>query len=1195
MDMNTTRQPAALLVAILLLAGCSGTEPVVPSMQAQADPDPWLTLFDGTSLDGWTQAGPGDFVLEPDGTMRSRGGMGLFYYAEQPFRDYVLEVDWKVGKHTANSGVFLRFPETTDPWVAVNQGYEIQIDNSRDPDHVTGSVYSFSAPFQVTANPTEAWNTYRIKVTGQRYEVWLNEEKINDFIGDRSREGYIGLQNHDDSSKVWFRNIRVKPLPENTPAPESLAEMVAVDEEREPIRVLMMTATHGFRHGPAIAAQKEIMTALSQTTEFRVDTTEDLTHLNPENLARYDLLFFANATLRAPAPEGAATASNAGAAGTFANYDVEIQVPNNAMGGKLALSGDADALTGTILFDAFPDPSPLADVMLDGNALSFNWDGGQFGTIEAALTLDGDALSGQISAGGNQIPMTGARSDAEEAASSEKAWTLDITTPQGLVEAVLTLFGEQEDGGQIAFPEGTAPLQDLALDGPAIRFNFEGGQLGNIAAGAETDGDTIAGNFTVGGAPVPFTGSAVTAREEQETEGPRITPEQQAAIMDFLRAGKGIAVAHAGLDALYNWDAYRAMVGGGLFESHPWTQSVRIAIEEPDNPAVQHFGDGFWIRDEIYVLDENPRWNARVLASLDMESVGIEQGPADAGRNDYPISWIRNHNGGRVFATKLGHFADVWKTPAFLKHLLQGMRMAAGRLEADFSGHRVKETIAENVWPDDIAIDDRGNVWIAELRGKIHHYNAETGEVCQIAHLPTTDPTKIEHGLYGIEVDPNFYDGEPYIYLYYAERETIINTLSRFEYRDGQLDLTTEHVLLRVPTEPQCCHQAGDIEWGPDGTLYLSTGDTGMSETRPAWKLSEVQLDAFKARHNLKDYHWSRLVDSERSAQNLQDLRGKILRINKDGTIPKDNPFFGEAGIRWEIYAYGLRNPYRFKVDHQTGALYIGVVGPDASFDYDEYNISEKGGENFGWPRTLGRLFYNEWTPEMIPNYVPPLWEYTYETGGRSATVGPIYRHEGPGAFPKAIQNKVFLFDWSRRWIKYADVKETGFVNDVEADVRNVPLKANMRTKRLVNIKTFDTLRRTAPISMEQGPDGSLYLAEFDGFWDAGPNAKVTRYRWVEGNQDPMGDASFRPSDDDPRRVQFDGSRSYDPNADPLTYHWDFGDGTTSSEPNPLHRYSKDGSYTARLTVTDTHGMASKPVSLEVVVGAAVPEAGDER
>jgi glucose/arabinose dehydrogenase len=480
-----------------------------------------------------------------------------------------------------------------------------------------------------------------------------------------------------------------------------------------------------------------------------------------------------------------------------------------------------------------------------------------------------------------------------------------------------------------------------------------------------------------------------------------------------------------------------------------------------------------------------------------MQSVGVEQGPADQSRNDYPISWIRNYEGGRVFITKLGHFPDVWTTPDFLQHLLQGMRMAAGRIPSDFSGHMVKETIAEGVWPDDIAVDDRGNVWIAELRGKVHRYDAETGQTRLIGTVPTTDPTKIEHGLYGIEIDPNFFDGEPYVYLYYAEPETFINTLSRFEYRDGQIDFNAPQVLLRVPTEPQCCHQAGDIEWGPDGTLFLSTGDTGMSETRPDWEVPEDRIEAFKQRHGLKDIHWSRLVDSERSAQNLTDLRGKILRIHKNGRIPKDNPFYGQTGVRWEIYAYGLRNPYRFKVDPQTGYLYIGVVGPDASFDYDEYDISTEGGENFGWPRTIGKLFFNEWTPDMIPNYTPPLWEYTYETGGRSATVGPIYRHEGPGGFPAAFQNKIFLFDWSRRWIKYADVGELPFRNDTTSDVRVQPPNITIPAKRFVDIKEFDQLTTTAPISMELGPDGALYVAEFDGFWDAGPNARVTRYRWV--------------------------------------------------------------------------------------------------
>ena len=111
----------------------------------------WKTLFDGSSLDGWYQAGPGQFVLEPDGSMISEGGMGLFYYSKESFRDFELELEWKSNKTTANSGVFVRFPKTDDPWVAVDEGYEIQIDDSRDPDHKTGSIFAISKAFR--SNP----------------------------------------------------------------------------------------------------------------------------------------------------------------------------------------------------------------------------------------------------------------------------------------------------------------------------------------------------------------------------------------------------------------------------------------------------------------------------------------------------------------------------------------------------------------------------------------------------------------------------------------------------------------------------------------------------------------------------------------------------------------------------------------------------------------------------------------------------------------------------------------------------------------------------------------------------------------------------------------------------------------------------------------------------------------------------------
>ena len=595
--------------------------------------------------------------------------------------------------------------------------------------------------------------------------------------------------------------------------------------------------------------------------------------------------------------------------------------------------------------------------------------------------------------------------------------------------------------------------------------------------------------------------------EETDTAKEGLASEtQRAAIAGFVDGGGGLAVAHTGLDSFHRWDAYREMVGGGLLEEHPWTQEVRLNVEDRGNAAVTHLGESFRIRDQIYVLDRNPRWNGQVLLSLDMPSVGVDPGSADQSRDDHPVSWIRRHGKGRVFVTTLGHFAEVWRHPGFARHVSEGLLIAGGRVPADFGGRMVKETISDRVWPDDLAVDEQGDVWIAELTGKIYRYRPGGGEPRLVAELPTTNPLGLEHGLYGLEVDPNFYRGEPYVYAYYAERETFINTLSRFTYRDGALDRSTEKVLLRVPTEPACCHQGGDLEWGPGQTLFVSTGDngknfnplestgeTGVRET----EITEARIARFVERHGLTGHHWSRLADSERTSQNLQELRGKIIRINKDGTIPRDNPFFGKPGIRWEIYAYGLRNPFRIKYDAPTGRLYLGVVGPDEATTYDWFNVSV-GGENFGWPRASGRLFYNEWTPERIPGYAPPIWEYTYAGGGRSAVMGPIYRHRGEGAFPAVFHDRVFVLDWARKWIKWAEVEEHGtFESDTAAEVKREKTLVRIPALRLRNIKTFDVLGITNPISMELGPDGCLYLAEFAGYRGPGEGSNLSRYCWV--------------------------------------------------------------------------------------------------
>ncbi|GAA1360280.1 ThuA domain-containing protein [Streptomyces beijiangensis] len=189
-------------------------------VKADCKPDTgYRALFNGKSLDGWKQAGPGKFNVV-DGQLQSEGGMGLLYYQAKQFNAYSLKLDWKMTGDD-NSGVFVGFPESDDPWSAVNKGYEVQIDASDAPDRTTGSVYSFKsanikARDQVLRPPGQ-WNSYEIRVQGERLTIFLNGVKVNDFTNTdpvRSlKDGYIGLQNHSADDQVAFRNIQLKELP----------------------------------------------------------------------------------------------------------------------------------------------------------------------------------------------------------------------------------------------------------------------------------------------------------------------------------------------------------------------------------------------------------------------------------------------------------------------------------------------------------------------------------------------------------------------------------------------------------------------------------------------------------------------------------------------------------------------------------------------------------------------------------------------------------------------------------------------------------------------------------------------------------------------------------------------------------------------------------------------------------------------
>ncbi|HDQ46332.1 MAG TPA: DUF1080 domain-containing protein [bacterium] len=169
---------------------------------------------------GWNHYGPGHFELdEKSGVLKGQGGMGLFWFSAKKFRDFVLELEFRCEDHYTNSGVFLRVPDMPVSDDYIHRSHEIQIDNASRGIHQTGAVYDAVAPSSLAFHEAGEWNHYRITFRGMRLTVELNGVQIIDWeAGPRgkvksiAREGYIGLQNHDSRSPVYFRNVFVKEL-----------------------------------------------------------------------------------------------------------------------------------------------------------------------------------------------------------------------------------------------------------------------------------------------------------------------------------------------------------------------------------------------------------------------------------------------------------------------------------------------------------------------------------------------------------------------------------------------------------------------------------------------------------------------------------------------------------------------------------------------------------------------------------------------------------------------------------------------------------------------------------------------------------------------------------------------------------------------------------------------------------------------
>jgi sugar phosphate isomerase/epimerase len=180
-----------------------------------------LSWWDGKfSKHGWNHYGPGYFILdEKTGVLKSQGGMGLLWYSRKIYGDFVLELEFKCSQADTNSGIFLRIPGIPSSDDYIYHSFEVQIYDCGTGIHKTGAVYDAETPSLDAFKPTGEWNLYKIVFQGDRIIVELNGTEVIDWkaeprgkIKDFAREGYIGLQNHDSISPVYFRNIYVKGL-----------------------------------------------------------------------------------------------------------------------------------------------------------------------------------------------------------------------------------------------------------------------------------------------------------------------------------------------------------------------------------------------------------------------------------------------------------------------------------------------------------------------------------------------------------------------------------------------------------------------------------------------------------------------------------------------------------------------------------------------------------------------------------------------------------------------------------------------------------------------------------------------------------------------------------------------------------------------------------------------------------------------
>jgi len=444
-----------------------------------------------------------------------------------------------------------------------------------------------------------------------------------------------------------------------------------------------------------------------------------------------------------------------------------------------------------------------------------------------------------------------------------------------------------------------------------------------------------------------------------------------------------------------------------------------------------------------------------------------------------------------------------------------------------------------------------GDLWITEKgsgvvsgTARVRVRDAVTGAMTTALTRSCVD-SQGERGLLGLIFDPD-YGTNHHVYLFYTRRYESSgacfesgqsagsrNIVARFVESNGQLD--SETVLLRGPGlgPASMIHNGGSLAFADDGTLLVSMGDGGVGPV------------------------------STNPARNLSDLRGKILRIARDGSVPSDNPFVGVAGARPEIWALGFRNPFRIAVDPSTGTVIIGDVGESL---WEEIDLGIAGAD-YGWPCYEAGVPASTCSPAPAPGSLTfPVFAYSHNgpsppaTGG-AIIAGPVYT---AAAFPPDYAGSYFFADYVAGWIQNATIDAGGGLSEIRGFLTGA----------------------AGPVDLAVSPDGCLCYAAINV-------SEVHEVCYAGGaNGQPVAVAGGGPVNGPaPLEVHLSGGGSSDPDGDPLSFLWDLGDGRSSLRPFTSEIY-QPGAYEAVLTVDDGRGEANstnRSLPIRIVSGNNPP------